>query len=92
MLDLARTARKPNLIAAASAVVIIANRVTGEVVDGSTLAGVEGRGGTAILRAVASVDIAEIFEGIDLDSEDGDEEASGAFSASSSKDRESDED
>lgn len=73
LLDLARSTRAPNKIASASAVVVVANRVTGEVVEGRKLAEVEGRVGIALLRAVCGVDLGEVWEGEDLNDGESDE-------------------
>ncbi|GMI03190.1 hypothetical protein TrVE_jg13078 [Triparma verrucosa] len=75
LLDLARSTRGQNRIASGSAVVVVANRVTGEVVEGRKLAEVEGRVGVALLRAVCGVDLGEIWEGEDLNDGESDESA-----------------
>ena len=67
LLDVSRCAVAPNLIAAACAVVVVANRQTGEVIDVRNLAEVEGKAGTAILRSLANINIGELFEGVDID-------------------------
>ena len=57
--------------------IVIANRQTGEVADVRTLAAVEGKAGMAIVRAVASIDVGEVFEGVDINGADSGEEEEG---------------
>jgi len=54
LLHLARCCRPSSSIRATAASVIVANRPTGNVLDGATLVDAERRGGNAILRALAS--------------------------------------
>jgi hypothetical protein len=83
LLDLSRCAVGPNLIAAGSAVVVVCNRRTGEVADESLLES-DGRAGTALLRAVASVGIGDIFEGVDINGDDDDDVGGGSDSSGGS--------
>ena len=54
LLALARGARPLGSIRAAAAAIVVANRPTGQVVDGDTLTRVESEGGRAIMDALAA--------------------------------------